>query len=280
MRVVNCGYEYKHSENFRINRPNGTGDNIILIVRSKAFFKFNGVTEIVEPNTVVLLKKGEPQLYGAYGGEYVNDWAHFEADESEMTWISDLGIKFGYPYKLNDVSPLSMIILNMFSEMYSKNKNSENSANAYLHLLFFKLSDLSADKDGMEAVINEEARKRLESLRNELFRFPEREWNVEYASRSVSMSKSYFQHLYKLSYGISFISELTIARLERAKYLLVSTDYTVSAISELCGYHSGEHFMRAFKGAFDVTPTEYRTGYVPSDDKLNVSKKRPPFTIG
>lgn len=279
MRVVNCGYEYKHSEHFRINRPRGSGDNIILVIRSRAFFVVNGVTENTEPNTVVVFRKGNPQVYGALNGEYVNDWAHFEAEEAELEFLRESGISFGRPIALGDVSPLSRIILNMFSEMYSQNKNSEESANAYLHLLLFKLSDICADNEKNEVLLNKDIRNRIEKLRNEVFRFPERDWSVEKAARAVSISQSYFQHLYKARFGVSFIGDLTSARMERAKYLLISTEYTVSAISELCGYHSGEHFMRAFKSALGFTPTEYRESFVSSDDKLKVAKKYPPFTI-
>lgn len=279
MRIVNCGYEYRHSEAFHINRPKGSGDNIILVVRSRAYFTFNGKKEFVEPNTVVLFKQGEPQIYGAWEGEYVNDWVHFEAKSEELEYISGLGIQFGIPIALKDASPLSKLILNMFSELYSQNRNSEASAQAYLHLLLLKISDLRAEKTECFAGLHPEIQKELEKLRNEMFLFPEREWTVERASKMVSVSQSYFQHKYKSRFGVSFISDLTAARMERAKYLLVSTEYTVVTVSELCGYHSGEHFMRAFKSLFGITPTEYREGFASSDDKLKAARGFPPFTL-
>ena len=279
MKVVNCGYEYKHSEHFRINRPDGSGDNILLIVRSKAFFYFNGITEYVEPNTVVLFRKGNPQVYGAFEGEYVNDWVHFEAEDDELEYISSLGIKFDEAIRLGEVSRLSKIILSMFSEMYSQNRNSEKTAQAYLHLLLFKLSDMCTEANKNDALSNTEIRKGIEKIRSEIFRFPEREWSVALASRSISVSQSYFQHLYKARFGVSFISDVTAARMERSKYLLLSTEYTVSAISEFCGYHNSEHFMRVFKSHFGLTPTEYRLSFASNNDKVIMSKKRPPFTI-
>ena len=279
MRIVNCGYEYRHPEAFHINRPKGSGDNIILVVRSRAYFTFNGKKELVDPNTVVLFKQGDPQIYGAYDGEYVNDWVHFEAKSEELEYLSGLGIQFGMSIALRDVSPLSKLILNMFSEMYSQNKNSEASAQAYLHLLLYKISDLCAEKAESFVGLHPEIQKGLEKLRNEMFLFPEREWTVEQASKKVSISQSYFQHKYKSRFGVSFISDLNAARMERAKYLLVSTEYTVVTISELCGYHSGEHFMRAFKILFGATPTEYREVYASSDDKLRAAKWLPPFTL-
>ena len=70
MKIVNCGYDYRHDATFRINRPSGTGDCILLILRSPGFFVFEGKTYRSRGNAVVLFKKDTPQLYGADGAEF------------------------------------------------------------------------------------------------------------------------------------------------------------------------------------------------------------------
>ena len=72
------------------------------------------------------------------------------------------------------------------------------------------------------------------------------------------MGQSYFQHLYKAMFGVSVTSDIIAARIDRAKYLLSGTDYTVTAVADLCGYSSDVHFMRQFKALCGLTPTEYR----------------------
>jgi len=38
MKISNIGYNYRHDNNFEINRPTGSGDYIILLLKTPAFF--------------------------------------------------------------------------------------------------------------------------------------------------------------------------------------------------------------------------------------------------
>lgn len=62
-------------------------------------------------------------------------------------------------------------------------------------------------------------------------------------------------------------------RLERAAYLLTNTDWPISEIALECGYSSGEPFLRSFRNAFGVAPSDYRrnpTGWaLPCDSGLH-----------
>ena len=80
MKIVNCGYDNHHSPDFTINRPSGSGDYLLLIIRSPAFFIIDNIEYCTDGNSVILFKKGTPQVYGAKNAEYINDWVHFEAD--------------------------------------------------------------------------------------------------------------------------------------------------------------------------------------------------------
>ena len=58
MRITNVGYNYRHSSGFCINRPFGSGDYILLIIKTEAFIYFGGQRTIVPPNSAVIFKKG------------------------------------------------------------------------------------------------------------------------------------------------------------------------------------------------------------------------------
>ena len=72
IEIKRIGYGYRHSENFRINRPHGSGG------LSVADYKNRGVCDAkrceAPRNSFVIFKKGSPQFYGASGGKFVNDW--------------------------------------------------------------------------------------------------------------------------------------------------------------------------------------------------------------
>lgn len=49
-------------------------------------------------------------------------------------------------------------------------------------------------------------------------------------------------------------------KLEKAKYLLESSDLTIMEIQEACGFDMQSYFSRTFKELFGMSPLKYRTG--------------------
>ena len=52
--------------------------------------------------------------------------------------------------------------------------------------------------------------------------------------------------------------EIRLARIKRARELLVSTDMQVMMVGLSCGYDSPSGFVRAFREATGTTPQKYR----------------------
>ena len=121
MKIVNAGYNYRHPADFYISRSYGSGDYLLLILKTDAFFVFNNEKHIAPPNSVVLFKKGTPQLYGALSEEFVNDWIHFDIDDDEKNEIQKLDIPFDTIMSVNSTTVFSEMIKNIFCEKYSQN---------------------------------------------------------------------------------------------------------------------------------------------------------------
>ena len=96
------------------------------------------------------------------------------------------------------------------------------------------------------------------SLREDIFRSPEREWTAEGAAARLSLSKGYFHTLYKQYFGTTFLSDVIISRVQAAEDLLSSSRESVSRIAERCGYLNEEHFIRQFSQFTGTTPHRYR----------------------
>lgn len=99
---------------------------------------------------------------------------------------------------------------------------------------------------------------KLSILRSKIYNKPYHDWNVEGLAHQLTMSKSYFQHLYKEVFGISVMNGVIHSRIEHSKYLLSTTDMPIAQIAEMCGYKCELHFMHQFKTRMNMTPTEYR----------------------
>lgn len=71
-------------------------------------------------------------------------------------------------------------------------------------------------------------------------------------------SESYISLLFKRYLNENFSEVVQNLRLDQAKMLLESTDYTLEKISDLIGYHSVDHFSRIFKKKYLLSPSIYR----------------------
>lgn len=255
MKIINCGYDYRHPSDFSISRPHGTGDCVLLVLRSPAQVVFDGKKHVTDGNAVVLFEKGVPQFYGACGKEYINDWVQFDAEQKEIEELKENGVIFNRIVELHTVFSLSEIIRNICHERYSDNRNAQASMILYLHLLLHKYSDLNC----ITVKVNKSMLyERLLQIRQEIYDKPQDNWNIPLIAQSLFISQSYLQHQYKNFFGTSIKQDITNSRMERAKQLLFSTDYSISSISQMCGYENEVHFMRVFKERMRVTPTQYR----------------------
>ncbi len=82
--------------------------------------------------------------------------------------------------------------------------------------------------------------------------------NMAMVSNYVSMNYSLFSVTFKQYTGQNFVNYLKDIRLRAAKELLETTELKVIEISQTVGYDNEKHFMKLFKSAYGVSPTEYR----------------------
>lgn len=83
---------------------------------------------------------------------------------------------------------------------------------------------------------------------------------LEDVSREVNISSYYLSRLFKEETGENFIDYLTNLRIEKAKELLSTTQYSMKEICSMSGYSDPNYFSKTFKKNVGVTPTEYREG--------------------
>lgn len=74
----------------------------------------------------------------------------------------------------------------------------------------------------------------------------------------VQMNSAYLSRYFREKTGTSFIDEVKRMKVERAQYLLRSTNMKLYEISDQLGYKSVQYFSKLFKEATGATPIEYR----------------------
>jgi AraC-like DNA-binding protein len=112
----------------------------------------------------------------------------------------------------------------------------------------------SADPAILENVLNDKFLKKIvevarENISNSGFS------KDEFAS-SVNMSSSLLYKKIKSLTGLSPTDFIKTIRLDHALTLMQSREYTVTEVSELCGFASVGYFSTVFKKHFGKSPTE------------------------
>lgn len=82
--------------------------------------------------------------------------------------------------------------------------------------------------------------------------------NMALVSNEVDMNYSLFSLLFKQYVGTNFVAYLQGLRLTEAKRLLRETDLRVNEIGRRVGFTDDKNFLKVFKSAEGVSPTEYR----------------------
>jgi len=71
----------------------------------------------------------------------------------------------------------------------------------------------------------------------------------------------YISTLLKERRGITLRQYVIAYRLKYAKRILELTDKSMADIAEMCGFTDASYFAKTFKGAFGMTPKEYRNSF-------------------
>ncbi len=253
--VHSIGYNFLNYESFDIQRPDGSGDCLLLFLRTDAEIMINGVYQPVEKFHFFLYPAGVAQYYRKLRGAFINDWMHFSIDP-ENGYIENLHIPFCTPIKLSDNSILNDMMLDLFSEFFNTGDRHLQIMDEKADSFFRKFSELYALEQNIDNLSR--YREPLTLLRHRLLNFESRPAGVEAIAQELHMSVSYLEHLYKRLFQTTIRQDLIDGRIRKACILLRGTAYTVSQIAAMCGYESLEHFSRQFKRIMHCSPRQYR----------------------
>ena len=81
---------------------------------------------------------------------------------------------------------------------------------------------------------------------------------VEEVARVCGMYPTYFRHVFKETFQISFKEYVTQLRIAQARLALSGTNNSISRIIEELGYTNATQFYHIFRRYTGMTPAEYR----------------------
>lgn len=119
---------------------------------------------------------------------------------------------------------------------------------------------------------------RIEGMCARVHAAPNERFEVASLARELNVSKDHFTRLFKQAKGCSPQEFIVRQRIEYAKYLLLSSTYTVSEIAEIAGYRDIFYFCRQFKEKTGTPPATFRRMRNEIDTHESRGRQTPPPT--
>lgn len=263
--ITKCGHDSKHKTKCNILRKTGNPDYLLLFIKTAAFIEINGQIIDTKPDLAILFNRNSYIHYGCEQNNFNDDWIHFDfVDEPSL--LESLNIPFNTPVYLPCITHLSNYVRLLVQESHTAAKYKDQIQDCLMRTILYSLdSQINFSKTPIH---NHKYFSIMNELRTSIHNSPHKKWSVDIMADFVHMSPSYFQHLYKELFGISCKQEVIKVRLDNAKFYLNTTDMSIQALANFCGYDNELHFMRQFKKFEGVTPSQYREIF---RDKNNMS---------
>lgn len=258
INIGTIGYNYTHEPDFKMDRPEGAGAYLFLLVKSNAIFYINGKRNLVKKNSYVLLQPKTPCMYQGANENYEDDWFFFNMTDEEKSELLEKGLVFDTPVFLGNIEEISFLIHQISYNHFSADIYHEEIKILLTSVLFLKTAQQAKLKIIQSPDVLASKNDRLTYLRTRLFEEPALFSDIDEMADFMNLSRSGFQHLYSHTFGVSVIHDVIKGRIEKAKSLLSRTNFSITEISTKCGYKSEFHFMRQFKKETGLTPTEFR----------------------
>lgn len=139
-------------------------------------------------------------------------------------------------------------------------KNESNLPNEFwyksqLYLLFNYIKKEFSVKNTTNSLVSKEL---AEVAYHYIYTNYMNEISIEEVAEYLAVSRSYLYKLFKKKYDFSPQQFLLDRRLTVAASLLLTTDDTISAISQKVGFHDPLYFSKSFSNYYDLSPSKFR----------------------
>lgn len=223
----------------------------------KGILEYDGKKYSIIPGSIMFIDCRKSQNYytDPMCDKWEVIWAHFNGKNAEVYYDKYTEKNDGSPVAFassgNKISEILENIIDL-SENYTKNQDSEFSADNYVNSLL------------NECIIQSEAGGSAPSYVNEIAYYLQHHYkdtiNLDILSKTFNISKFHLQRTFKDAVGLSPAKYLSNIRINKAKKLLRGTNLSVSEISEEIGMETN-YFIQLFKSLENETPHQYRNSW-------------------
>jgi AraC-like DNA-binding protein len=262
LHIGRIGVGIRHNRGFVVDRPQGSGDVVFLHFLTPIRLLSAAGRRVEKPGACILYTPPHPQWYTAVADGFNHDWFHLSGKDM-LTVLK----RYGLPRNTVFHPPHTEFIAGDLSEIQREKWRGDThwvaAVALRLHLFFLRLSRATQDaEDGGRTAYKAGLLEIFRALRVRLHEDPSHPWNVPAMAKEMQLSVSRFAVLYHEFFGVSPAQELIKLRLDKAGWLLMSTNMRVADIAYESGFRNIHYFSRLFRRRLGCTPRDYSRRHV------------------
>lgn len=226
---------------------------IDFITKGTALLTIDGIAYFFEQGDICFRKPGQLNKY-SWNHRYECDTLHFEIKSSagkDFETIFDTFPTFLQPKDLDEIYRLFQELKKAFS---STVEYEQLNAKILAHQLLLQVYSAASNPNESKPSYHPAIRHAISYIQNNL----SEELNVQILAQKCNLSPSYFQLAFKNSTGKTPNQFVMEQRLNQARKLLLSTDFSIGDIGFECGFSSSSYFIYVFKKMYRQTPFQFR----------------------
>lgn len=237
-RLISKSYYARTSEAYEIELYNCDCEMVI-----------NGIEYKVGRGSIVLTRPGDERMNYSF---YTCDAVHFTTQDTALKeFIEKIPVVinvYDYDYHYSFFKN----VYKHYSTVDEKELNFYMTSDILHYLCFLKRE--SNGLSSLNGYIIPSLNKCVDYIKNNY----DSKICLDDIASKANVSVSYMHKLFKKSFNKTPLEYLTEMRIQKAKYLLVSTNMKIVDISEKTGFESTANFYIAFKAKVGMSPSSFR----------------------
>ncbi|MFI2857703.1 helix-turn-helix domain-containing protein [Paenibacillus sp. JSM ZJ436] len=236
--------------------------SIWMVTRGSGTFMLDGNSYTAEPGRLFVVSPGmvvermsEPAIeFYFVRFEYALACASNDPGNSDHSPPSPFPLSGAYTI----LTPLSLV--NTMEQLVQNMKRRGEFTLMHRRILFLELL-MQILTDLRTQLVTGDTTMAIEKTINYMVNHYNENITLEQLSTMASLSISHYSRLFKKYTNYSPIHYLTHLRMDRAKELLILSDYRLKAIARSVGYEDELYFSRLFKKTEGLSPSTYAKNY-------------------
>jgi Transcriptional regulator containing an amidase domain and an AraC-type DNA-binding HTH domain len=255
--IKECGY--CNSKKFETKKEHSYSDILILYNCEGSVFYIKHDSEVkLRPHQVIISSCSSPIQFRAARAKWNFFYTIISGSHSKLFYnlirtTSDI-------ISTDPLMSLQDYFIELVNLRNSVTSDTDMKASLLLHSIFHNLYTCS-----LNIIHAKEKTPIQESDLNTALNFIKQNYqkdlSLDIICKEVNLSKYYFCKIFKKHMGISMHKYLNEYRINKSKDLLMYSNLSVTAISREVGFKTVLSYIRCFKQATQLTPSEYRENY-------------------